>query len=114
MHRINLSCASCSTLPHKEKVQPRATDKEEQCFSNIAPLASVPGTLVAHATLSVSHLQDLDEQIAALTKACVDYFGVEPAFSLRIEVHPKLSATVEHVEKVNRILEEVSPELKLG
>jgi len=35
-------------------------------------------------------MQDLDEQIAALTKACIDYFGVEPAFSLRIEVQPKL------------------------
>jgi len=57
-------------------------------------------------------MQDLDEQIAALTKACVDYFGVEPAFSLHIEVHPKSAATVEHIEKVNQILEEVSPTLK--
>ena len=59
-------------------------------------------------------MQDLDEQIAALTKACIDYFGVEPAFSLRIEVHPKLPVRGEHVEKVNQILEEVSPELRLG
>ena len=75
---------------------------------------SVPGTLAAHATLSVSQLQDLDEQIAALTKACVDYFGVEPAFSLRIEVQPKLAVRGEHIEKVNQILAQVSPTLKLG
>ena len=79
-----------------------------------APVVPGPGTLVAHATLSVSQLQDLEEQIAALTKACVDYFGVEPAFSLRIEVQPKLPVRGEHVEKVNRILEEVAPELRFG
>ena len=79
-----------------------------------APVVPGPGLLVAHATLSVSQLQNLEEQLAALTKACVDYFGVEPTFSLRIEVQPKLPVRVEHVEKVNRILEEVSPELRLG
>jgi len=79
-----------------------------------APVASVPGTLVAHTTLSVHQMQDLDEQIAALTKACVDYFGVNPTFSVRIEVQPKLPATKEHLEKVNQILEEVSSELRLG
>ena len=79
-----------------------------------APVVPGPGMLVAHATLSVSQLQDLEEQIAALTKACVDYFGVEPAFSLRIEVQPKLAVRGEHVERVNRILEEVSPELRFG
>jgi len=75
---------------------------------------SVPGTLMAHATLSVNQMQDLDEQIAALTKACVDYFGVEPSFSLQIEVHPKSAAQAEHVEKVNQILKEVSSALQLG
>ena len=79
-----------------------------------APVVSVPETLVAHATLSVHQMQDLDEQIAALTKACVDYFSAEPVFSLRIEVHPKFPAAAEHIEKVNQILEEVSPALKLG
>ena len=63
MHRIN----RCNTLPHKEKVQLDATDKEEPCLRNIASVASVPDTLVAHTTLSAHQMQDLDKQIAALT-----------------------------------------------
>ena len=78
------------------------------------PTPSVPGTLIAHATLSVNQMQDLDEQIAALTKACVDYFGVEPSFSLQIEVHPKSAVQAEHIEKVNQILKEGFASFKVG
>ena len=72
------------------------------------------GMLTAQATLSVSQIQDLEEQIAALTKACVDYFGMNPTFSVRIEVQPKVTVKREHIEKVNEILGEVSGELQLG
>jgi hypothetical protein len=71
-------------------------------------------TLTAQATLSVSQIQDLEEQIVTLTKACVAYFGVNPTFSVRIEVQPKVPVTREQVERVNEILGEVSGELKLG
>jgi hypothetical protein len=59
-------------------------------------------------------IQDLNDQLSALTKACVDAFGMEPVFSLRIEVHPKVQAKTEDIERVNGILGEVAEGLRLG
>jgi hypothetical protein len=72
------------------------------------------GNLVAEARLSVDQMQDLYDQISALTKACVDFFGAEPTFSLRIEVDAKSQPLTEHIGKINQLLQEVSQELQLG
>ncbi len=77
------------------------------------PIYTTPGVLVADATLSVGEIQDLNDQVAALMKAGVDFFGSEPRFLLRIEVTPKMQPTKEHIEKFSQLLEEVSAELKL-
>ena len=77
------------------------------------PNYDTSGALVADATLSVGEIQDLNDQVAALTKAGVDYFGSEPKFSLRLEINPKSQPTKEHIEKFNQLLGEVSGELKL-
>jgi hypothetical protein len=42
-----------------------------------------------------------------------DLFGVEPRFSLRIEVKPKTNAEREKVEKFNGLLGKVSRRLRL-
>jgi hypothetical protein len=42
-----------------------------------------------------------------------DLFGVEPRFSLRIEIMPKTNAEREKVEKFNGLLGEVSGRLRL-
>ena len=42
-----------------------------------------------------------------------DLFGVEPKFSLRIEIMPKTNAEREKVEEFNGLLGEVSGRLKL-
>ena len=73
----------------------------------------MPGILVADATLSAGEIQDLNDQVAALMKAGIDYFGSEPKFSLRIEINPKSEPAREHIEKFNQLLEEISAELKL-
>ena len=99
-----------------QKQQPPKPIADEATVSMqpVSPFhAPVADSLVAQAVLSVSQIQDLEEQISALTKACVDYFGVNPTFSVRIEVQPKVPATREQVERVNEILGEVSGELKL-
>jgi Protein of unknown function (DUF499) len=77
------------------------------------PIPTTPGVLVADATLSVGEIQDLNDQLAALIKDGLDFFGSEPRFLLRIEVTPKMQPTKEHIEKFNQLLEEVSAELKL-
>ena len=72
-----------------------------------------PGLLVADAVLSVGEIQNLGDEIAALTKAGADLFGVEPKFSLRIEIMPKANAEREEVEEFNGLLGEVSRRLRL-
>ena len=74
----------------------------------------VPGVLATEAKLNVSQIQDLNDQLSALTKACIDAFGMEPVFSLRIEVHPKVQAKAGDMERVNGILGEVAKGLRLG
>jgi hypothetical protein len=61
----------------------------------------------------MDEMQDLYDQISALTKSEVDFFDAEPTFSFRIEVNAKSQRSTEHIEKVNQLLEEVSPELHL-
>ena len=56
------------------------------------PIYTMPDILVAAATLSAGEIQDLNDQVAALMKAGVDYFGSEPKFALRIEINPKVKA----------------------
>ncbi|HYU75067.1 MAG TPA: hypothetical protein VEL31_20560, partial [Ktedonobacteraceae bacterium] len=72
-----------------------------------------PGLLVADAVMSVGEIQNLGDEIAALTKAGADLFGVEPKFSLRIEIMPKTNAEREKVEAFNGLLVEVSRGLRL-
>src|SRR5438270_3140623 len=72
-----------------------------------------PSALIAEAALSVAEIQNLEEEIAELTKASADLFGVEPKFSLRIEIVPKANAEREKVEEFNGLLGEVSRRLKL-
>jgi len=74
----------------------------------------VPGVLATEAKLNVSQIQDLNDQLSALTKACIDAFGMEPVFSLRIEVHPKAQPKAGDMERVNGILGEVAKGLRLG
>ena len=72
-----------------------------------------PSALIAEAALSVAEIQNLEEEIAELTKASADLFGVEPKFSLRIEIKPKANAEREKVEEFNGLLGEVSRRLKI-
>jgi hypothetical protein len=60
-----------------------------------------PGLLVADAVLSVGEIQNLGDEIAALTKAGANLFGAEPKFSLRIEIHPKGDYESGKVEEFN-------------
>jgi len=105
----------------------RVCQRSEQTPQEPKPPAEGPSTIIsrpepdytssnvlaAHATLSVGEIQDLNDQVAALTKVGVDYFGSEPKFLLRIVITPKSQPTKEHLEKFNQLLEEVSAELKL-
>jgi hypothetical protein len=72
-----------------------------------------PGVLAAEAVLSVAEIQNLGDEIAALTKAGADLFGVEPRFSLRVEIVPKTNAERKKVEEFNGILGEVSGGLRM-
>jgi Protein of unknown function (DUF499) len=100
-----------------EQTPPQPKPSEEGPTPSIehqpGPFYTTPGVLVADATLSVGEIQDLNDQVAALMKAGVDFFGSEPRFLLRVEVTPKTQPTKEHVEKFSQLLEEVSAELKL-
>jgi hypothetical protein len=77
------------------------------------PIYTTPGVVLDYATFCVGYIKQINDQVAALMKAGVDFFGSEPRFLLRIEVTPKTLPTKEHVEKFNQLLEEVSGELKL-
>jgi hypothetical protein len=68
------------------------------------------GHQVAEAALSVNELQDLADQLSALTKAAAD-FGLE--FRVRIELGSKAPPSPELVDKMNQLLQEVSKDLQL-
>src|SRR5436305_8518555 len=88
-----------------------ATDGREEVHHPDA--VYTPNLLVADAVLSAGEIQNLGDEIAALTKAGADLFGVEPKFSLRIEIKPKANAEREKVEEFNGLLGEVSRRLKI-
>jgi len=88
-----------------------ATDGREEVHHPDA--VYTPNLLVADAVLSAGEIQNLGDEIAALTKAGADLFGAEPKFSLRIEIKPKANAEREKVEEFNGLLGEVSRRLKI-
>lgn len=69
-----------------------------------------PGVLVAEADLSPSELQNLAEQVGALTKAAA---GQETKYRLRIEFGGTKRPADAQVAKLNTVLKEVSAKLEL-
>ena len=69
------------------------------------------GLLVAEATLPANEVQDLAEQIPALTKTTVGY---NLKFHLRVEFGGETSPDPDAVDQVNALLAKVSEKLKLG
>lgn len=69
------------------------------------------GQLTAQAELEASGIQDLADQIPAIIKAAV---GAGIVFNVRIEVGGETPPDPEIVEKLNKLLGEISDELKLG
>ena len=104
-------CQRSEQVPQQPK--PSAEGATPSMVYQPKPIYTMPDVLVAAATLSAGAIQDLNDQVAALMKAGVDYFGSEPKFSLRIEINPKSEPTREHIEKFNQLLEDISAELKL-
>ena len=95
----------------EETEKKSATDGREEVHHPDA--VYTPNLLVADAVLSAGEIQNLGDEIAALTKAGADLFGAEPRFSLRIEIKPKANAEREKVEEFNGLLGEVSRRLKI-
>lgn len=69
-----------------------------------------PGQLTAEAELEASGIQDLSDQIPDIIKAAV---GAGIKFSVRIELDGETTTDPETVEKLNKLLGEVSDKLKL-
>jgi hypothetical protein len=70
------------------------------------------GVFTATATLRVDEIQDLIEEIAKINDECLKEAGTIPTFQLRIELQPK-TANTSNLEKINELLQKVSPQLKL-
>ena len=71
------------------------------------------GVLSAEAVLEAHGIQDLADQIAAITKAAVDAGGTL-RFNVRVELEGEPAPDTKMVEAINALLSEVSEELKLG
>ena len=70
-----------------------------------------PGQLTAEAELEASGIQDLSDQIPEIMKAAV---GKDLKINVRIEIGGETPPDPETVEKLNKLLGEVSDKLKLG
>jgi hypothetical protein len=75
------------------------------------PPPTEKGSLRAAASLRAHQVQELAEQLPALTKAAV---GLDISFYVGIEIKHSLALTEEAIEKLNQVLQQVSNELKLG
>jgi hypothetical protein len=77
-----------------------------------APTPTPPksGNLTAAASLRAHQVQELAEQMPALTKAAV---GLDISFYLGIEIGNSPALSEEVIEKINQVLQQVSEELKL-
>ncbi|RIK82262.1 hypothetical protein DCC62_00525 [candidate division KSB1 bacterium] len=69
-----------------------------------------PGILIAESDLRPNEIQDLADQIAEITKAAV---GLDLKFHLRIELGGASRLPDEVVSKINRVLNEISEDLRL-
>ena len=69
------------------------------------------GVLVAEAILEANGIQDLADQIPEITKAAV---GNELKFNVRVEFGGETVPDSEAVEKINKLLSDVSDKLKLN
>ena len=69
-----------------------------------------PGLLTAEATLEASGIQDLADQIPELTKAAI---GNTLMFNVRVQFEGTDPRDVEVVDRINRLLSEVSDDLRL-
>ena len=69
-----------------------------------------PGLLVATADLEAHGIQDLADQIPGITDAAI---GEDLKFNIRVELGGETPPDPEAVEKINRLLAEVSEDMKL-
>ncbi len=69
-----------------------------------------PGVLVATADLEAHGIQDLADQIPGITDAAI---GEDLKFNIRVELGGETPPDPETVEKINRLLAEVSEDMKL-
>jgi DNA-binding transcriptional regulator YiaG len=69
-----------------------------------------PGMLIAEAELRPNEIQDLADQIGAITKAAV---GLDLKFHLRIELDASPIPSEDIVTKIDQLLQEISSGLKL-
>jgi hypothetical protein len=94
--RVRLPLASPPPPPSTPPVSPPAPAKT--------------GALSAAASLRTHQVQELAEQLPALTKAAV---GLDLSFYLGIEIKRSPALSEEVIEKINQVLQQVSEELKL-
>ena len=69
-----------------------------------------PGVLVATADVEAHNIQDLADQIPGITEAAV---GTDLKFNIRVEFGGETPPDPDAVEKINKLLAEVSENLKL-
>ncbi|MBI4642080.1 MAG: hypothetical protein HY731_15440, partial [Candidatus Tectomicrobia bacterium] len=74
-----------------------------------APLPE-PGVLVAEADLRLNEIQDLADQVADIIKAAV---GLDLKFHLRIELGGSSRLSDDVISRINKVLQEISEQLKL-
>lgn len=85
--------------------------RQEEIRPVVVPSVPRPGVLAAEADLRPAQIQDLAEQVAEITKTAA---GFDLKFRLRVELGGTASPPGDVVLRINGLLQEVSPELRLG
>jgi hypothetical protein len=95
----------------KEQTQsPKPVTEEPVTYAGIS--SSRPGLLIAEAGLSVNELQDFNEKIGEILKAAAE-INSKIAFRVRMELKAPSQPPQDALEKINKLLQEVSTELEL-
>jgi len=95
----------------KEQAQSSKPVAEEPVVYTGIP-SSRPGLLIAEAGLSVNELQDFSDKIGEILKAAAE-INSKIAFRVRMELKAPSQPPQDALEKINKLLQEVSTELEL-
>src|SRR5258706_1304111 len=106
------SARAVKICQRKEQAQQQPEPRTEQPVTYAGLSSSQPGLLVAEAGLSVDELQDFYEKIGEILKAAAE-INSKIAFRVRMELNASSQPPQDAVEKINKLLQEVSTELEL-